>query len=675
MSSGLPINTLSQAAEYRKRYLATLALEAQNDAYNLQANQVYKQTGQPSRPPDTRTTTEKMADVEKLKVDLRAGLLQLTDGEQAAETIEQLTPDEVMFATQQLPSIIMDLKPKFARGVPANALVAYIRSLRRKFLATNGVSFTAQEATAQQILNAVQAGVTMLGANGGPFAPTGGATPTPTPTPPGPTPPIPGAPPNTPEEEFIPIAPAPVGERTTPIRPMPIRPIQERPPSGLPIGRPSPVERPEMDEEMMSDISKQGTLASFKNDQTFRQAARNFGPNTEDEWDSYPIEGGFAPYPTTGPIAVQFLKWWAASQPVEVQLKFQSGWQNKNILPLLKIALQPGVEYKLAAGLPEEEPSVFEEPMQPPTIPSRVPTPRVPTPSQATTQETDISEARSGIPSSAIFLERIGNPRFTQKQMTEDVIALLTQAGMLDQLVRNWDGQPVLPRRITYSGVTKASTPYQVDDTNLIELIRQIRGTGVTKSRAREPASRFPVGRHILGYGLKPPKKKAISVDMTKGLAYESAPTYIPLGRYIINPSKLSSGTFDMRTLKGGVVKKYPARQLSPQLTKILNRILGGRMPDEYDFNEMELEDQHFLYGLANDAKIMDRLKLPTPKRTKDDEEENRFEILRGMVIAGNDNKEMIKEFKTMLVKFSNDGRIKKTDAREILLDLASMGH
>jgi hypothetical protein len=78
---------------------------------------------------------------------------------------------------------------------------------------------------------------------------------------------------------------------------------------------------------------------------------------------------------------------------------------------------------------------------------------------------------------------------------------------------------------------------------------------------------------------------------------------------------------------------------------------------------------------LANDAKIMDRLRLPTPKRTKDDEEENRFEILRGMIIAGNDNKEMVKEFKTMLVKFSNDGRIKKTEAREILLDLASMGY
>ena len=103
--------------------------------------------------------------------------------------------------------------------------------------------------------------------------------------------------------------------------------------------------------------------------------------------------------------------------------------------------------------------------------------------------------------------------------------------------------------------------------------------------------------------------------------------------------------------------------------------MIGGRMPDEYDFNEMDLEDQNFLYNLAKDAKIMDRINLPTPKLSKDGEESNKFEILRGQIMAGNDNKDLVKEFKTMLVKFSNDGRVKKTEAREILLDLAALGY
>jgi len=48
---------------------------------------------------------------------------------------------------------------------------------------------------------------------------------------------------------------------------------------------------------------------------------------------------------------------------------------------------------------------------------------------------------------------------------------------------------------------------------------------------------------------------------------------------------------------------------------------------------------------------------------------------LKGQVMAGNDSKELIKEFKTMLLKFSNDGRIKKAEAREILLDLTALGY
>ena len=38
-------------------------------------------------------------------------------------------------------------------------------------------------------------------------------------------------------------------------------------------------------------------------------------------------------------------------------------------------------------------------------------------------------------------------------------------------------------------------------------------------------------------------------------------------------------------------------------------------------------------------------------------------------------NKELVKEFKQMLVRFSNDGRIRKVEAREILLDLAALGY
>jgi hypothetical protein len=197
-----------------------------------------------------------------------------------------------------------------------------------------------------------------------------------------------------------------------------------------------------------------------------------------------------------------------------------------------------------------------------------------------------------------------------------------------------------------------------------------LKGRGMNR-RPLAPSSRFPTGRAILGYGLS---RKNVAVDMTRGIQ-NTMPTYVPFGRYIINPSKLSRGVLEVKTLNGGKLNKYPTKEISPTLTKIMKRILDDRMPDEYDFKEMDLEDQNYLFDLAKDAKINERLNIPTPKLSKDGEEMNRFEILKGQIISGNDNREMVKEFKTMLLKLSNEGRVKKAEAREILMDLTAMGY
>lgn len=584
MSSGLPINTFSQAEEYRKRYLATLALIAQNDAYNLQANQVYKQTGQPSRPADTRSTTEKLGDIEAMKVALRRGLMGITDGTQANETVENLTVDEVIFTTQQLPAIISDLKPRFANGVPAQALLAYIRALRRKFLATNGVSFTAQEATSQQILNAIQAGVTALNAPAGPFGMGGLGPPPPIPTGPvfmgpplGPPPSVPPPPPPSMSAADMLRAQQQADQDAAMAAALATRLTKARqtaenwlksgtePFSSLPKNIQDLINEIRQTKGQSSSGGEALMVAQFK--QLYKDPARRFGPDSMEEWRDFPVQGGFDPFPDAMSIQMEFLKMWARTQSPEIQAKFNPTWSKKRTVATLKAALIPGVIEKLSSQSPSQPPS------QAPSI---------------------------------------------YRQVTLD--------------------EP-----------------------------EDLSGKGFSRTRHAV----------ISGYGLSLPKKvkNSIQVDMSKGLAYESAPSYIAFGKYVINPNKMSSGVFDMKTMKGGAVVKYPTKMVSAKLSKMINRIIGGRMPDEEDFNEMDLNDQNFLYNLANDAKIMDRLKLPTPKRTKEGEEINKFEILKGQISAGNDNKELVKEFKQMLVKLSDQGRIKKSEAREILLDLVALGH
>ena len=50
------------------------------------------------------------------------------------------------------------------------------------------------------------------------------------------------------------------------------------------------------------------------------------------------------------------------------------------------------------------------------------------------------------------------------------------------------------------------------------------------------------------------------------------------------------------------------------------------------------------------------------------------FNILKGEISAGNNNKELVKEFKLMLLKFVHEGRVPKRIAHEILIELAAQG-
>jgi hypothetical protein len=170
------------------------------------------------------------------------------------------------------------------------------------------------------------------------------------------------------------------------------------------------------------------------------------------------------------------------------------------------------------------------------------------------------------------------------------------------------------------------------------------------------------------GLGAKP-----VHVDTSRGVQPTS--TYVPFGKYIINPSRLKTGRLELKTLRGGAVVKYPARELTANIALILRRVLDDRMPDDQDLRGLSPSEHEFLFQLAKDAKIDDRLAIPAPKLDADEQEMHRFELLKGEVMAGNDNKDVVKELKRLLLKFSQDGRLNKTAVREMLLDMTALGY
>ena len=64
-----------------------------------------------------------------------------------------------------------------------------------------------------------------------------------------------------------------------------------------------------------------------------------------------------------------------------------------------------------------------------------------------------------------------------------------------------------------------------------------------------------------------------------------------------------------------------------------------------------------------------------TPNKTEEQKDINRFMILKGELSSGNDNSNLIKEFKILVMKLKNNGLLPKKQATDILCELATLGY
>jgi hypothetical protein len=130
-----------------------------------------------------------------------------------------------------------------------------------------------------------------------------------------------------------------------------------------------------------------------------------------------------------------------------------------------------------------------------------------------------------------------------------------------------------------------------------------------------------------------------------------------------------------MRTKKGGAITNIPTQKVSRQLSAILKTISGGGIPAFESVADLSAEDKDLLHRISKTSKVSDKLSVPNPNKTKQEEEDNRFNILRGEISIGQDNPQAIKEFKVLLLKFMREGRVPVGQGKAIMEELLLMGH
>jgi len=173
------------------------------------------------------------------------------------------------------------------------------------------------------------------------------------------------------------------------------------------------------------------------------------------------------------------------------------------------------------------------------------------------------------------------------------------------------------------------------------------------------------VGKGVKGRGLV---KRKTPAERSSG--YEKPKPYRQFGRYLVHAPKLEEGILMIKTPAGAKIKELPSQHITPELKKVLRVMAKGEQPSFAHCQGLGVEDQSKLHHIIRHSQF--GMELPDRDEDKDI---NQFEILKGELIAGNDNKEMIKKFKMMLIKLTREGRIPRRECNEVLEQLLHLGH
>ena len=179
------------------------------------------------------------------------------------------------------------------------------------------------------------------------------------------------------------------------------------------------------------------------------------------------------------------------------------------------------------------------------------------------------------------------------------------------------------------------------------------------------------------GSGIATPKTYKDSVKahsvLEKGIM--ESPRFIKFGKYLINSHKLNNeDIFALKRPSGGNIVEIPSIRISKNLSSIIKKMVGGSIPSYSELSKLSEPEKAYLHKVSSKANILDKFSIPTPSKDQQEKDIHDFEVMKGEILAGNDSKELVKKFKLHLMKLSKNGSLPKKEVQEIMEELIEMG-
>jgi len=568
--SGFPLNSVRDAQRFRNAYLGTLSLQQEINTKNFNANALYKRTGVvPTEISDYRSTSEKLADIARLRIAVRGQLREIADSSNAEDIAQEMTTDQVQFVAQNIDALIKELKPKYKLGIVKDIFIPYLVRYMNGEMDTR-------------------------------------------------------------------IAKAGLSTK-----------VNAEPEVAVDL----PTDK--VPEELVSKMETYSKVLLIEEN----------------------IRGNVAGHPNENALIQELVSILGSLPPKE---SLADEVQSLQTLPLDEKRMGANKIIRDLDSVDEvfENISRFYErigtrgristPIGRQSL-SRLEAGELPRPNDTPNVELPLLAGKSMYypdkplenASNAVLKEYIDNYIDLRPYSTQET---REQAGptlkALTFFIRNKPFTPSLLKNMKQKNIQM----YETITTGYSKSTQQVSTPSSQASMGSLFGSPFPTTPVVA-------ESKTGSGMRGRGIGQQEQ--YAKLGRYHIVLPKLRDDIVAIHNTQYKALPQYKTQRVSVDVGNVLRKIVGGGSPSFDDLSKLNENDKSVLDHIARVTKMA--VELPTPSNDKEDA--NQFEIMKGEIMAGNDSKEMIKRFKVLILKMSHNGRLPKSQCKDLLIELAELGY
>ena len=148
---------------------------------------------------------------------------------------------------------------------------------------------------------------------------------------------------------------------------------------------------------------------------------------------------------------------------------------------------------------------------------------------------------------------------------------------------------------------------------------------------------------------------------------------YISIGKYKAHKTKLMGGKLQMRSNNNNQIHNLKSQNITKNIRDILLKLNKDETINFSDVDKLNTDEKDQLYMIGKKLHITQLFDIPSTLKSQEDKLKDEFQLLRGSLIAGNNNPDLLRKFKIVLLKMKNKKLISLQEYNEVLNILLEM--